>query len=227
VRGVIQLAVRAAKHKRFPRCRPREPEQQSQTGRLTRAVGAKKGGDRPGLERERDSVHGDHVAVALRQAANPHDVIASAQAVGAHRRCATAASNLSSIDTDPPRPNLHNQAMHYIRIYNSDDGTARFGDEEIAFTDAAFAPPAPPCGVSPPLPAREVLFIRLPAGWTDPAHPAPARQWMLVMSGRGESTAGDETRQWGPGDTLLVEDTGPPGHATTVFEEAVVAVVRC
>jgi hypothetical protein len=33
------------------------------------------------------------------------------------------------------------------------------------------------------------MFIRLPAGWTDAAHPAPARQWRFVLSGRGEVTA--------------------------------------
>ena len=31
------------------------------------------------------------------------------------------------------------------------------------------------------------MFIRFPAGWTDLAHPAPARQWMFVLSGRGGS----------------------------------------
>ena len=46
------------------------------------------------------------------------------------------------------------------------------------------------------------------------------------MSGRGESSAGGETRQWATGDVVLLEDTSPPGHATTVLEDAVLAVVR-
>jgi len=116
--------------------------------------------------------------------------------------------------------------MHYTRIYNGDDGAARLEDGEVSFLSAVFAAPAPPLDVSPTVPVREMMFIRVPAGWTDPAHPAPARQWMLVLSGRGETTCGDETRQWGPGDALLVEDTAPPGHATTVLEDAVLAVVR-
>ena len=119
------------------------------------------------------------------------------------------------------------RAMQYIRIYNDDEGVARFADGEVHFTKAVFAPPAPPVDVSSPAVAREILFIRLPTGWTDAAHPAPARQWMFVLSGRGETVAGDERRPWGPGDALLLEDTAPPGHATTVSEEAVVAVVRC
>jgi hypothetical protein len=50
---------------------------------------------------------------------------------------------------------------------------------------------------------------------------------MFVLTGQGETTAGDETRSWGPGDAFFLEDTSPPGHATTVLEDAVIAVVRC
>src|SRR5437879_2437724 len=96
-------------------------------------------------------------------------------------------------------------------IDSADDGTSHFEDGEVSFDDAMFAPPAPPVGVSSTTPAREMLFIRFPAGWTDPAHPAPARQWMFVLSGRGETTAGGQTRSWGPGDAFLLEDTSPSG----------------
>ena len=116
--------------------------------------------------------------------------------------------------------------MRYIRVYNGDDGESRFEDVEVAFASAVFAPPAPPLDVSTAVPARETLFIRFPAGWTDPAHPSPARQWMFVLSGRGETTAGGETRAWGTGDAFFLEDTEPPGHATTILEDAVLAVVR-
>ncbi len=116
--------------------------------------------------------------------------------------------------------------MHYIRVYNDDDGRTRFAEHEVEFVRAVFAPPAPPIDVSSPTPAREVMFIRFDAGWTDALHPSPARQWMFVLSGRGESTASGETKQWGPGQVFLLEDTEPPGHGTTIFEDAVLAVVR-
>jgi quercetin dioxygenase-like cupin family protein len=116
--------------------------------------------------------------------------------------------------------------MRYIHLHNDDDGQVRFEDGEISFASAVFAPPAPPLDVSTAFPVREMMFIRFPAGWSDPAHPAPARQWMFVLSGRGKTTAGDQTRSWGPGDVFLLEDTTPPGHATTVLEDAVLAVVR-
>jgi quercetin dioxygenase-like cupin family protein len=116
--------------------------------------------------------------------------------------------------------------VRYIRVYNTDRGRTRFEDVEVSFVPSAFAPPAPPIDVSSAVPAREMMFIRFSAGWTDPAHPAPARQWMLVLSGRGESTAGGETRSWGPGAVFLLEDTAPPGHGTTILEDAGLAVVR-
>jgi quercetin dioxygenase-like cupin family protein len=116
--------------------------------------------------------------------------------------------------------------MRFTRIYSAEDGTAHFGDEAVTFTSSAFAPPAPPLDVSSAVPAREMLYIHFPAGWTDPAHPAPARQWMFILSGRGETIAGGETRSWTAGDVFLLEDTSGLGHGTTAFEESVMAVVR-
>ena len=117
--------------------------------------------------------------------------------------------------------------MHYTKIRNTERGTSGFEDGEISFTSEVFAPPAPPLDVSPAESVREVLFIRLPAGWADSAHPVPARQWMFVLSGRGEVVAGNETRRWQAGEVFLVEDTAPPGHGTTIIEDTVFAVVRC
>ena len=117
--------------------------------------------------------------------------------------------------------------MRYVRIFNDEHGQARFEDGETTFSPEVYAPPGPPLDVSAAITTRDMRFIRFSAGWTDAAHPAPARQWMFVLSGRGESTAGGETRAWGPGSVFLVEDTAPPGHGTTIFEEAILAVVRC
>src|SRR6478736_7696250 len=115
--------------------------------------------------------------------------------------------------------------MRYVRVHNGDDGRSRFEDREVSFSSAAFAPPAPPLEVSAAVPVREVMFIRFAAGWSDPAHPSPARQWMFVLAGRGRTTVGDETREWGPGQVFLLEDTAPPGHGTTILEDALLAVV--
>jgi hypothetical protein len=116
--------------------------------------------------------------------------------------------------------------MRYVRIYNDESGQATFEDQEIAFASAVFAPPAPPLDVSSAEPMRELMFIRFNAGWTDAAHPAPARQWMFILSGRGETSAGGETRSWRSGDVFLLEDTAPPGHSTSVFDDTIMAVAR-
>ena len=119
------------------------------------------------------------------------------------------------------------RSMHYIRVYN-DDGRTRFEDDEVSFVSAVFAPPAPPLDVSTAMPARQVMFIRFRtrAGPMRPIRHPPASG---CSSCRAEvrPTAGGETRSWGPGQVFLLEDTATPGHGTTVFEDAVIAVVRC
>jgi quercetin dioxygenase-like cupin family protein len=117
--------------------------------------------------------------------------------------------------------------MKYVHVYNDEDGRTRLEDRETSFEIARFAPPAPPLDVSTAEIVSELMFIRFPAGWTDPAHPAPARQWMLALSGQGESTVGDETRVWGPGDVLFLEDISGPGHRTSVIKDTIMAGVRC
>src|SRR5436309_11668548 len=109
--------------------------------------------------------------------------------------------------------------MRYVRIYNDESGEPRFEDREVSFASAVFAPPAPPLDVSPAEQVRELMFIRFSAGWSDSAHPAPARQWMFILSGSGETIAGGERRTWRTGDVFLLEDIAPPGHATSVFED--------
>ena len=116
--------------------------------------------------------------------------------------------------------------MRYVRLYCDESGVSYFQDSEFTFTPRDFAPPAPPVDVSQTVDATAFMMLRLPAGWTDDAHPTPARQFMMMMSGSVRVTAGGETRRFGAGDVLLAEDTSGAGHATTVVEDSLVAVVR-
>jgi hypothetical protein len=116
--------------------------------------------------------------------------------------------------------------MRYLRLYCDESGVSHFEDSEFTFTPRDFAPPAPPVDVSEVVRASAFMMLRLPAGWTDAAHPTPARQFMMVMSGSVRVSAGGETRSFGTGDVLLAEDTTGGGHATTVVEDSLVAVVR-
>jgi hypothetical protein len=116
--------------------------------------------------------------------------------------------------------------MRYTRLYCDSAGNSRLEDVEVPFSPAEFSPPAPPVDVAAAVPASAHLFIRADAGWFDPAHPAPARQFMVLLSGVFEVEASGETRRFSAGEVLLVEDTDGPGHSTRVLEDCVVAVTR-
>jgi hypothetical protein len=103
--------------------------------------------------------------------------------------------------------------MNYIHVHDGEDGRTHLEDCEVSFASATFAPPAPALDVSSPDTVQELMFIRFPAGWGDPAHPAPARQWMFVLSGEGQSTVDGEVRAWGPGDVFFLEDISGPAMA--------------
>lgn len=116
--------------------------------------------------------------------------------------------------------------MRCVRLYTDDDGQSRFEDLDFVFAAKDFAPPAPPVDVSEAIDASAFMMLRAPAGWTDAMHPAPARQFFIVLAGSWEVSAGGETRLLSAGDVVLTEDTSGPGHASTVLEDTVVAVVR-
>jgi hypothetical protein len=116
--------------------------------------------------------------------------------------------------------------MKFTRLYCDTAGRSRLEDVEVAFSSADFSPPAPPVDVASAVPASAHLFIRVRSGWFDPAHPAPARQVMVVLSGVVEVEASGETRRFAAGDVVLVEDTDGPGRSTRVVDECVIAVTR-
>lgn len=48
-------------------------------------------------------------------------------------------------------------------------------------------------------------------------HPAPRRQWVIILSGQLEIGLGDGSlHRFGPGDARLVEDTTGHGHTTRI-----------
>lgn len=110
--------------------------------------------------------------------------------------------------------------MTYTRLYGTDDGESHFEDIEsdLALTD--YAPSAPPLFLSTNAPAAEFGFMKAPAGWSSDWHPSSARNLFFVLSGEWEVTASDgETRRFGVGSVLLVEDTTGKGHSSRVVSE--------
>ena len=60
--------------------------------------------------------------------------------------------------------------------------------------------------------------LATPAGNFLDWHPAPRRQWVIILSGELEIGLGDgSVRRFGPGDARLVEDTTGHGHTTRVI----------
>ncbi|MGQ0467802.1 MAG: cupin domain-containing protein [Sporichthyaceae bacterium] len=114
----------------------------------------------------------------------------------------------------------------YIRVYTDENNVTRLEDLEYSALPMDLAPPAPPVWVTPPVEASAVMFLSFPAGWSDPAHPAPARQFVIVLSGEGIGIVGDERRPLRAGDVALMEDTTGPGHGLIAVTDLVMAVVR-
>lgn len=67
------------------------------------------------------------------------------------------------------------------------------------------------------LPAKQIVFREWPVGESLDWHPAPRRQFVIILSGQLEIGLGDGSKQvFGPGDARLVEDTTGQGHLTRV-----------
>ena len=93
--------------------------------------------------------------------------------------------------------------MKVTRIYTGTDGHSHFDevDVEIGKLQAGDG----------------ILFRQEQPGHTQDWHPAPRRQWVVILRGKLEIGLGDGTfRRFGPGDARLVEDTTGPGHTTRV-----------
>ncbi len=108
--------------------------------------------------------------------------------------------------------------MGMYRLYADSDGTSRI--EELKLNEH---PELRSLGK-----AEGIMFNESPAGNFLDWHPAPRRQWVIILSGQLEIGLGDgTTRRFGPGDARLVEDLTGRGHTTRVVggEPCVTAVV--
>ena len=105
--------------------------------------------------------------------------------------------------------------MKYVRIYSDSDGESHFEDVGVALEPVDYAPPAPAIDLSAAVPVGECRFFSVPADWFGDWHPTPRRQFFLLTSGWLEVTTTDsETRAFGPGEVVLLEDTVGRGHTT-------------
>jgi EutQ-like cupin domain len=111
--------------------------------------------------------------------------------------------------------------MRIVRLYSDAEGESHFEDVEIELDLTDYAPPAPPLYLSATTPAGQFAFMKAPAGWASDWHPSSARNLFFVLSGEWEVTASDgESRRFGEGSILLVEDTTGKGHWSRVVSES-------
>jgi hypothetical protein len=97
--------------------------------------------------------------------------------------------------------------MALFRLYTGSDGESHI--EELGLGESS--------ALGSLTPAAGILFRATPAGNFLDWHPAPRRQWVIILSGALEIGLGDgSVRRFGPGDARLVEDTTGRGHTTRV-----------
>lgn len=101
--------------------------------------------------------------------------------------------------------------MAIFRLYTGSDGHSHVEEQTIA------AHPV----LGQERPSVHIQFRELDAGAFMDWHPAPRRQYVIVLAGELEVGFKDGTTQrMRPGDATLAEDTTGPGHTTRVVSAA-------
>lgn len=107
--------------------------------------------------------------------------------------------------------------MNATRIHADAEGATRFSDIEIPLQDSGEIG-----RLSGDLPAQAIVFRETDASYDFDWHPAPRKQWIVLLDGLIEIETGDgEIRQFGGGEILLVEDTEGRGHRTRQLSQGI------
>ena len=119
--------------------------------------------------------------------------------------------------------------MIIIRIYADERGELNFSEVELPLTLNVPAPGIDPISTSPRIAATHIQFLTAaPALITGAWHPAPARQFAIVLKGTLiVEVSNGQSRKLEPGSFLFLEDTVGKGHKNHLVndEEIVLAFV--
>lgn len=102
--------------------------------------------------------------------------------------------------------------MKYARLSAGPDGASHFDDVTLEMKAGAVS-----SDLTDLIPVAGIMFLRYRRGAmpTPSWHHAPRRQFVITLAGEVEVTASDgETRRFGPGGVLFVEDLTGKGHLT-------------
>ena len=100
------------------------------------------------------------------------------------------------------------------RLYTGTDGQSHAEDAHIAWRPAKLRAEL---NESESVKVTSAQFLRWPRGFVWEGHPASKRQYVIIVSGRGEvDVVGGQKVQLAPGRVLLAEDVTGKGHTTRV-----------
>jgi mannose-6-phosphate isomerase-like protein (cupin superfamily) len=106
------------------------------------------------------------------------------------------------------------EATTVTRLYTGTDGQSHGEDTQIAWRPAKLRAEL---NESESVKVTSAQFLRWPRGFVWEGHPASKRQYVVIVSGRGEvDVVGGKNVQLAPGRVLLAEDVTGKGHTTRV-----------
>ncbi len=103
------------------------------------------------------------------------------------------------------------------RLYTGADGQSHAEDTAVAWRQAKLLAEL---NESESVKVVAAQFLRWPRGFVWEGHPASKRQYVIIVSGRGEvDVVGGKKVQLAPGRVLLAEDVTGKGHTTRVGKD--------
>jgi quercetin dioxygenase-like cupin family protein len=106
------------------------------------------------------------------------------------------------------------QVTTITRLFTASDGQSHAEDTEVVWRSAQLRAEL---NESESVKVTSAQFLRWPRGFVWAGHPASKRQYVIIVSGRGEvDVVGGKKVQLAPGRVLLAEDVTGKGHTTRV-----------
>src|SRR5262245_20948174 len=110
-----------------------------------------------------------------------------------------------------------NETTTFTRLYTGPDGESHAEERDVAWRPAQLHAQLKE---SESVKVTGAQFLRWPRGFVWAGHPASKRQYVIIISGRGEvDVVGGKKVQLAPGRVLLAEDVTGKGHTTRVGDD--------
>lgn len=109
---------------------------------------------------------------------------------------------------------MGSECINIHRIYPDSDGESHFDELEIELADAG------DIGMlSEPEKTTGIIFRETAEDYDYSWHLVPRRQYVVFLEGQADFTVSDgETRRFGAGDVVLLEDTFGRGHCSKAVD---------